>query len=92
VNVPQPAATNFIVQPGKIPLKDILGYIDEGIPVEYLLGLDQGNVISGSFCNPESLAYKIVNGEIVGRIKNLSIVGNIYTLLKNVAAVSKEAE
>jgi predicted Zn-dependent protease len=29
---------------------------------------------------------------IVGRMKDLSIAGNIYDLLKNVEAVSKEAQ
>jgi PmbA protein len=91
-NVPQPAATNFIIQPGETGLKDMMKGLDEGIMVESLLGLGQGNVISGAFSNPLSLAFKIVKGEVVGRVKNLSISGNVYSLLKNVAAVSKEAQ
>ena len=55
-------------------------------------GLGQGNTISGAFSNPLALAFKIENGEIVGRVKDLSIAGNIYDLLKDVAAVSKEAQ
>jgi len=89
---PEPALTNFIVQPGQTPLKDILAGIDEGILVENVLGLGQGNIISGAFSNPLALAFKIEKGELVGRVKNLSIAGNIYDLLKNVAAVSKEAQ
>ena len=91
-NIPQPATTNFIIQPGETPLKDILSGIDDGIMVESLLGLGQGNVISGAFSNPLSLAFKIEKGELVGRVKNLSIAGNVYSLLKNVGAVSKEAD
>ena len=91
-NLPQPDQTNFILQPGDTPLKDIMSDIDEGILVEGLLGLGQGNVISGAFSNPLSLAFKIEKGEITGRVKNLSIAGNVYTLLKNVSAVSREAE
>ncbi len=62
------------------------------ILVEGLLGLGQGNIISGAFSNPLALAFKIEKGEIVGRVKDLSIAGNIYDLLKDVAAVSKEAQ
>jgi PmbA protein len=89
---PVPLFTNLIVQPGRTPLKDILSGIDEGILVENLLGVGQGNTISGAFSNPLALAFKIVKGKIVGRVKDLSIAGNIYDLLKNVGGVSQEAQ
>jgi PmbA protein len=66
--------------------------MEKGIIVEDLLGVGQGNVISGAFSNPLALAFKVEKGEIVGRVKNLSIAGNIYVLLRNVEAVSKEAQ
>jgi PmbA protein len=87
---PEPAPTNLVIQPGKTPLADIISGIDEGLLVEDLLGLGQGNIISGAFSNPLALAFKIEKGEIVGRVKNVSIAGNVYDLLKNVAAVSQE--
>jgi PmbA protein len=90
-NPPDPALTNFVIQAGETPLKDILAGIDSGILVEDLLGLGQGNILSGAFSNPLALAFKIEKGEIVGRVKDLSIAGNVYDLLKNVAAVSQEA-
>ena len=89
---PDPAFTNIVIQPGQTPLKDILAGIDEGIIVEDLLGIGQGNIVSGAFSNPLALAFKVEKGEIVGRVKDLSIAGNIYDLLKNVGAVSKEAQ
>jgi PmbA protein len=91
-NPPESSFTNLIIQPGETLLKDILASIDEGIMVEDLLGLGQGNIISGAFSNPLALAFKIEKGEIVGRVKDLSIAGNIYDLLKNVAAVSQETQ
>jgi len=91
-NPPEPSFTNFVIQPGETPLKDILASIDEGIIVEDLLGIGQGNIISGAFSNPLALAFKVEKGEIVGRVKDMSIAGNVYDLLKNVAAVSKEAQ
>jgi PmbA protein len=91
-NPPDPSPTNFIIKPGETPLKDIIASIDEGIIVENLLGLGQGNIISGAFSNPLSLAFKIEKGEIVGRVKDISIAGNVYDLLKDVGAVSQEAQ
>jgi PmbA protein len=89
---PEPSFTNLVIQPGQTPLKDILAGIDEGILVEDLLGIGQGNIISGAFSNPLALAFKIEKGEIVGRVKDLSIGGNVYDVLKDVAAVSQEAQ
>lgn len=89
---PAPSFTNTIFQPGQTPLKEMIASIKEGIMVEYLLGLGQGNLISGAFSNPIGLAFKIEKGEIVGRVKDLSIAGNIYDLLKEVSAVSQESQ
>ncbi len=88
---PEPSFTNIVIQPGQTPMKDMLASMDEGIIVEDLLGIGQGNIISGAFSNPIALAFKVKKGEIVGRVKDLSIAGNIYDLLKNVRAVSREA-
>lgn len=89
---PGPSFTNFVIQPGETPLQNMLSGIDEGILVEDVLGLGQGNIISGAFSNPLLLAFKIEKGEIVGRVKDMSIAGNSYDVLKNVSAVSREAE
>ena len=91
-NPPGPSPTNLLFQAGKTPLADLIAAIDEGLLVEDVLGLGQGNIISGAFSNPLSLAFKIEKGEIVGRVKDVSIAGNVYDLLKNVAAVSRETE
>jgi len=89
---PSPSPTNLILGAGTTPLAEMIAGIDEGILVEDVLGLGQGNVISGAFSNPLALAFKIEKGEIVGRVKNASIADNIYDCLKNVGAVSQERE
>lgn len=87
---PAPEPTNLIMAAGSTPLAEMIAGIDEGLLVEDVLGLGQGNIISGAFSNPLSLAFKIEKGEIVGRVKNASIAGNVYDLLKEVVAVSRE--
>jgi len=89
---PGPSPTNLIFEAGETPLADMMAGIDEGLLVENALGLGQGNVISGAFSNSLSLAFKIEKGEIVGRVKDVSIAGNVYDLLQDVAAVSQETE
>jgi PmbA protein len=89
---PSPSPTNLILQTGDTPTDDIIAGIDEGLLVDNVLGLGQGNVISGAFSNSLSLAFKIEKGEIVGRVKDVSIAGNIYELLREIAAVSQESE
>jgi len=89
-NPPSPEPTNLILAGGTTPLAEMIAGIDEGLLVEDILGLGQGNIISGAFSNPLSLAFKIEKGEIVGRVKDLSIAGNVYDLLKQVTAVSRE--
>ena len=89
---PMPKPTNPMVLPGRESLAEMLASIDSGLWVEDALGLGQGNVISGAFSNSFSLAYRIENGEIVGRVKDVSIAGNVYDLLSRVEAVSRETE
>ena len=89
---PSPSPTNLILAAGDVPLADMIADIKEGLLVEDVLGLGQGNIISGVFSNSVSLAFKIENGEIVGRVKDVSIAGNVYELLKDVAAISSETE
>lgn len=89
---PSPSPTNLIFGAGKTPLAEIIASIDEGLLVENALGLGQGNVISGAFSNSLSLAFKIERGEIVGRVKDVSIARNVYDLLQDVAAVSQETQ
>jgi PmbA protein len=87
---PRPTPTNLMLASGETPLSEIVAGIDEGLLVEDVLGLGQGNIISGAFSNPLALGFKIEKGEIVGRVKDVSIAGNVYDLLKDVAAVSRE--
>jgi PmbA protein len=87
---PNPSVTNLVVEPGTTSVADIIAGIDEGLLVDNVLGLGQGNIISGAFSNPLSLAFKIEKGEIVGRVKDAAIAGNVYEDMQEIAAISKE--
>jgi PmbA protein len=87
---PGPAFTNLVLEAGETPLAEIIAGIDEGLLVEDVLGLGQGNIIGGDFSNNLSLAFKIEGGQIAGRVKDVSIAGNVYEDLRHVAALSRE--
>lgn len=89
---PYPSTTNLMIGAGETSLADMIANIDDGLLVEDVLGLGQGNIISGAFSNPVSLAFKIEKGEIVGRVKDISIAGNVYDVLKGVTAISRETQ
>jgi len=75
--------TTLMVSPGDKSLDEMLRGLDEAILVEGVIGLGQGNVLSGEFSNNVSTGFLVRNGEVVGRVKNTMIAGNVYELLKD---------
>lgn len=89
---PSIGASNVLVSPGAVDEEEIIASIEEGLLVESVLGLGQGNIAAGEFSNNVAVAFKIEDGKIVGRVKNTMISGNTYTLLKdNLIALSSAA-
>ncbi len=80
---PSIGISNVLVAAGDKSEEEIISSIEEGLLVESLLGLGQGNIASGEFSNNVAVAFKIEDGKIVGRVKNTMISGNSYTLLKD---------
>jgi len=62
----------------------LIADIDDGLIVDDLIGVGQGNVISGAFSHPVGLAYRIQRGEVTGRVKDAAVAGNAYDLLKRI--------
>ena len=58
--------------------------ITDGLIVDDLIGVGQGNVIGGSFSHPVGLAYRVQRGEVTGRVKDAAVAGNVYELLKQI--------
>jgi PmbA protein len=89
----QPAigTSSVIFATGDTAFADMVRGIKEGIVVEELMGAGQGNVMGGDFSGNVILGYKIENGEIVGRVKNTIVAGNVHDALRNIVAVGSEA-
>ncbi|MEO8029887.1 MAG: metallopeptidase TldD-related protein [Gemmatimonadota bacterium] len=87
---PQPAYTNLVVGAGELDHSQLLALIDDGLLVDELHGVGQGNAISGAFAYPVALAYRVINGEIVGRVNATQVAGNAYDLLDRIKGLGRE--
>lgn len=84
--------TNLVVKEGDTPYQEMVKNTKEGLLVHSVMGLGQGNPISGEFSVNIQLGYKIENGQVVGRVKDVMLAGNTYDALKNIAAIGDKAE
>jgi len=88
---PSPWPSTLVINPGDVPRNDMIKNIREGIIVDDLMGAGQGNNLNGEFSMSVALGYKIENGEIVGRVKDVMVAGNVFDLLKdNLSTMSSE--
>jgi PmbA protein len=69
----------------------LLKDIRDGLLVDELIGVGQGNVIGGAFSHPVALAYRVERGEITGRVKDAAVAGNAYELWNRVGAFGNDA-
>ncbi|MBN2056859.1 TldD/PmbA family protein [bacterium] len=76
--------SSFVVTPGEVSIEEMIGGIDEGLIVDDVIGAGQGNSLNGEFAMSVSLGYKIENGEISGRVKDVMVAGNVYEMLKRI--------
>ena len=87
---PSPSPSAFTISPGSTAFDEMVKNLKEGLIIEYLMGAEQGNVLGGDFSGNVLLGYKVENGEIIGRVKNTMLSGNIYQALKQITAIGKE--
>jgi len=88
---PGPSTTNTIIAAGDTPQAEIIAGLKRGLIVDQVLGGGQGNVLAGEFSVNVDLAWLVEDGQIVGRVKDCMVAGNVYELLKdNVEAISSD--
>jgi PmbA protein len=80
----------MLVQPGTQSLAELVSRVDNGILVDQILGGGAG--ISGDFSVNVDLGYRIYRGELVGRIKDTMVAGNVYTALKDNVELGCDAD
>jgi PmbA protein len=88
---PSPTPSTAIIAEGETNYKEMLANIPEGILIDQTLGVSAGSAESGDFAAHVHLGYSIQQGEIVGRVKNAVVSGNVFDALANLTAVGDEA-
>ena len=84
------APTNFFIQPGENDLEALAAKMGNGLIITRLEGMHAGaNPISGDF-SLGAKGYKVEDGKIGGAVKQITIAGNYYQLLKNVVEVGSD--
>ncbi|MHC4985306.1 MAG: TldD/PmbA family protein, partial [Planctomycetota bacterium] len=78
------------IPPGQRTHEEMIKSLDEAIYVRGMLGFGQGNLANGDFSANLSPGYLIKGGEIVGRVKNTMIAGNLFDILKNNVELSSD--
>jgi len=87
---PTPGLFNLLVKPGRGSIHDLIRNVDRGLLVDQMLGSVAG--ITGEFSVNIDLGYRVEKGEVVGRVKNTMVAGNVYTALKQVLEVGGDAD
>ena len=87
---PTPSLVNCIIESGQGSLPELISQMENGLLIDQVLG--GGPDISGDFSINVDLGYRIENGEIVGRVKDTMVAGNVYTVLKQILALGSDRQ
>ncbi len=80
------------ILPGTRPSAELLAGIEDGLYVKSLLGFGQSNIANGDFSCNVALGYRIRHGELVGRVKNTMIAGNLFEVFRRDVEFSADRE
>ncbi len=87
----RPGISALVLDSGNATFEEMLSSIDEGLLVEELIGSGQGNLLSGDFGGNVLLGYKVEKGEIVGRVKDTMISGNLMEALGGAVTIGNDS-
>src|SRR5438105_5230634 len=88
-SVPEVGVSNLVLTPGELSRDDLLARVDNGVHVSQLSGLNTVNPVSGEF-SLGLTGHWIEHGKLTRPVKELTVAGNVITLLKKVVAVAED--
>jgi PmbA protein len=83
--------SNVVVEPGPHGFEALLAMIDDGLLVESLAG-EEEITSAGGFTHPVALGWRVIKGEVVGRVKGAVVAGNAYEILSRLRGIGREVE
>ena len=90
--LPTPSTNSIVISSGDATFTDMVKDIKQGLIIDQLIGAEQGNILNGDFSGNVLLGYKIEAGEIIGRVKDTMVSGNVYQILKRLEAIGQDAK
>jgi PmbA protein len=88
---PHISPTNLVVENGEMPVAEMIRSIQSGLLLIQTWDVWSGTLINGDVSGTVSLGFRIHNGEVKGRVKDMRVSGNIYDFLgKQLAGISLE--
>jgi PmbA protein len=87
---PTPGLVNLTISPGTQSFAELVQSMKSGIIIDQILGSGAG--MSGDFSINVELGYRVKNGEILGRVKDTMVSGNVYTALKQILAIGADID
>lgn len=86
---PEPSLLNMIISPGSRPMKQIIKDLNYGLLIDQTMGGLTVNM-SGDISVNVDIGFLIEKGELVGRVKDTMVTGNIYSGLNNILEISND--
>ncbi|MGQ9584393.1 MAG: TldD/PmbA family protein [Anaerolineae bacterium] len=90
-SLPSPGLSNLVVAPGQTPFTEMLAEVRQGLLVDQTMGAWAGNTLAGEFSGNVHLGYLVESGELVGRVKDTMVSGNVFQALAHLQSVGDEA-
>ncbi len=87
---PQIGTSNLMLSGGSSDIGTMIAAMNEGVVVYDVLGGGQSNLIAGDFAFNVMLGFLVKNGEIIGRLSDTMLSGNVYSAFGNIAAMGTE--
>jgi PmbA protein len=87
---PTPGLFNLLIEQGNKSLPELIASLEDGLVIDQMLGGGAG--ISGEFSINVDLGYRVKDGQIVGRVKDTMVFGNVYTALKQLIELGGDAD
>ncbi len=87
---PAPFLQFLTIKPGDKSLTEMIRSIDKGIILDGVMGAHSGNIPNGDYSVGVSPAFYVENGEIIGRVKDAMVAGNVYETLNNIISIENK--
>ncbi|MGC8839039.1 MAG: TldD/PmbA family protein [Anaerolineae bacterium] len=91
-SLPAPGLSNLVFSAGETPFAEMLRDLKQGLVVDQTMGAWAGNTLAGEFSGNVHLGYLVENGELVGRVKDTMVAGNVFQALADILYIGDQAE